>query len=159
MNKMNTCQSLFFFVKVIYKDHCNIFVTLQMIVLHVQYVCAMHIWVDIIPKLPGHIIQAYISARSEPFSCVYVGPFCFPFRGEVCQSQRARLTLSRQPSQTLTSNPGLFLMLKKLKKNKQNKPKEKNVVSTSTDCWPLSFWTLVLFFNSKWVTDNNCESI
>lgn len=53
------------------------------------------------------------SARPGPFSSVYAGPFCFLFRGEGCQSQRARPTLSRRPSQSLTSNPWLLLMLEK----------------------------------------------
>lgn len=92
---------------------------------------------DIVPKLPGHIIQCCFSARLWPFSLVYVGPFCFLFQGDGCQSQRARPTLSRQPSQTLTSNPRLLLRLEKKKKKSRENIKKKTV-SASPHCWPLS---------------------
>lgn len=54
------------------------------------------------------------SARPEPFSSIYVGPFCFLFQVEGCQSLRARRPLSRRPSQSdIKSTTASFHMLEK----------------------------------------------
>lgn len=102
------------------KFSCTVWSLLKFLVMlfsH-QHCCkfTVHVWVNIVPKLPSHIIKGcFFCLDRGHFNSVYVGSFCFLFQEEGCQSQQARPTLSRQPSQTLTSNPWLLLMLKKKK--------------------------------------------